>query len=217
VTGNIIPFNPLDRKNLGASVADALIGSKVHPLGGLPTFLGEGIYAIYYTGNFSAYAPLAQRNANGKFEAPIYVGKAVPKGSRKGGGKGSGGKALFDRLIEHAESIVAAPSLNIADFHCRYLVVEDIWIPLGESLLIAHFAPVWNQLIDGFGNHDPGSKRYDGLRPRWDVLHPGRGWAAKCAARTETAQDIARDVEQYFRNTTLPSAGPITTPDGSAP
>ena len=81
----------------------------------------------------------------------------------------------------------------------RFLVVDDIWIPLGESLLIAKFAPIWNKLIDGFGNHDPGKGRYEGARPKWDTLHPGRGWADKCAARIETPKQIAEEIKAYFR------------------
>lgn len=69
---------------------------------------------------------------------------------------------------------------------------------LAELLLIARFAPIWNNLIDGFGNHDPGSGRYNGMRPRWDVIHPGRVWAAKCKARNETAKQITREVEAYL-------------------
>jgi len=30
---------------------------------------------------------------------------------------------------------------------------------------------VWNVVIDGFGNHDPGAGRYNGERTRWDTLH----------------------------------------------
>ena len=108
---------------------------------------------------------------------------------------------LFKRLCEHAESIRAASNVNIADFHCRHLVVDDIWIPLGESLLIARFSPVWNSLIDGFGNHDPGSGRHAGMRPRWDVLHPGRSWAVKCQERKESTKDIERDVATFLANT----------------
>lgn len=206
MTAEILPFNPLDKKNLGASVAEAMLASPVHPLDALPEFKGAGIYAIYYTGDHEAYAELARRNKDGKFAAPIYVGKAVPAGARKGGGMASGtvGKPLFNRLSEHAESVRAASNLAVADFHCRYLVVDDIWIPLGESLLIARYSPVWNALLDGFGNHDPGSGRYNGLRPRWDVLHPGRAWATKCRERTESAADIARDVETYLMNASYP-------------
>ncbi len=198
---DIKPYNPLDKMNLGGSVAEAMLESAVHPLGGLEPFSGAGIYAIYYTGNFDAYAPLVDKNKGGVFEAPIYVGKAVPPGARKGnfGLDSEPGPALYKRLQEHAESVNAVESLKIEDFFCRFLVVDDIWIPLGESLLIAKFAPIWNKLIDGFGNHDPGKGRYEGARPKWDTLHPGRGWASKCAARVETSEQIAEEIRAYFR------------------
>ncbi len=200
------PYNPLDKTNLGASVAEALLGRRPAPLGELRSFDGAGIYAIYYTGDFAAYASLSKRNQGDRFEAPIYVGKAVPQGARKGGGglEASSTKALFKRLGEHAES-VRATKLSPVDFQCRYLVVDDIWIPLGESLLIAKFAPIWNSIIDGFGNHDPGSGKYKGMRPRWDVLHPGRAWAKKCAERPESAENIISEVKEYLRSTPIPA------------
>ncbi|MBU9219053.1 Eco29kI family restriction endonuclease [Burkholderia gladioli] len=210
----IIPFNPLDKKNLGASVAEAMLEQKAHPLGELKPFLGVGIYAIYYTGDFEPYGPLAARNRGDAFRAPIYVGKAVPKGARKGGGVGEArSRSLYDRLREHAESVELAGNLEIKDFFCRFLVVDDIWIPLGESLLIAKFSPLWNQLIDGFGNHDPGKGRYEGLCPRWDVLHPGRAWAAKCKQREETQEHIVRDVHNYFATFQFPASHHVLGPD----
>ncbi|NMY43492.1 Eco29kI family restriction endonuclease [Pseudomonas sp. WS 5013] len=200
MTGNVVPFNPLDKKNLGASVAEALLANAVQPLDDLPVFEGAGVYAIYYTGNFAPYARLSAVNQNGQFKLPIYVGKAVPAGARMGGGLDSiPGKVLHKRLKEHADSIRSAENLNIEDFHCRFLVVDDIWIPLGESLLIARFTPVWNSLIDGFGNHNPGKGRHEGMRPRWDVLHPGRAWALNLKDRPESAQEIANDAESYLR------------------
>ena len=39
------------------------------------------------------------------------------------------------------------------------LSVDDIWIPLTESLLIERFKLVWNRVLDGFGNQDPGKER----------------------------------------------------------
>lgn len=205
------PYNPLDKVNLGASVAEAMLGREVHPLGSLVPFQGAGIYAIYYTGDFDAYRPIRERNSDGKWQVPIYVGKAVPPGARKGNvGLSSPGttSVLFKRLVEHAESIKATTNLNIEDFHCRYLVVDDIWIPLGESLLIAKFAPVWNTLVDGFGNHDPGAGRYEGLRPRWDVLHPGRAWGEKCKQRPESAEQIKEDVVRYLKASPMPETRP---------
>ncbi|MBP8901355.1 MAG: Eco29kI family restriction endonuclease [Thiobacillaceae bacterium] len=205
MSDKILPFNPLDKRNLGASVAEALLASRVHPLGEIDAFEGAGIYAIYYLGDFPAYKDIARQNRAGRFLAPIYVGKAVPEGARKGGGVGEiRTRALHKRLAEHADSIRVVDNLKLADFFCRFLVVEDIWIPLGESLLIARFAPVWNSLVDGFGNHDPGKGRHQGQRPRWDVLHPGRSWAEKCRERPESAVDIAREVKTYLRDTPYP-------------
>ena len=202
MSAEIIPFNSLDKTNLGASVADALLARPVLPLGELTAFHGAGVYALYYTGRFKSYELLAERNRSERFGAPIYVGKAVPAGSRKGGVLDARpGKVLFNRLAEHAESIRMATNLDIEDFSCRFLVVDDIWIPLGESLLIARHSPLWNSLIDGFGNHDPGRGRHAGMRPRWDVLHPGRPWAARCQEREESAKDIERDVASFLANT----------------
>ncbi|WP_434110447.1 Eco29kI family restriction endonuclease [Methylocaldum sp. GT1TLB] len=209
---NVVPFNPLDKRHLGESVGQAMLRRPVIPLGNLKTFNGAGIYAIYYTGTFACYEPISERNRNEQFSAPIYVGKAVPKGARKGGDlEASPGKVLFDRLKQHAKSIEEASNLNITDFHCRYLIVDDIWIPLGESLLIAKFDPLWNKLIDGFGNHDPGKGRHAGIRPRWDVLHPGRPWAGRCQPRDETAEQIIREARDYLRNNPPPEDSTVIT------
>ena len=209
-----IPYNPLDKKNLGVSVAEALLSRDAAPLDELKRFKGAGIYAIYYKGDFDVYQPLSQLNKRGKFKAPIYVGKAVPAGARKGG-FGLDNKptvALFNRLVEHAETISLATNLKAEDFYCRYLVVDDIWIPLGESLLIAKFSPLWNTLIDGFGNHDPGKGRYEGFCPRWDVLHPGRAWATKCRQRSETIKQIKNDIEEYCRSHPSAASGVFQLP-----
>ena len=213
MSADIVPFNPLDTKNLGATVAEALVVSRPRPLGELSPFGGAGIYAIYYTGAFPPYSSIAARNAGGSFKAPIYVGKAIPAGARKGTRTTAVGQPLFNRLSEHADSIRAAANLNISDFHCRFLVVDDIWIPLGESLLISRYAPLWNNVIDGFGNHDPGKGRYNGMCPRWDILHPGRAWAVKCKPRLETAEAIAREVEAMLSSLPVPPSDRFVTGD----
>jgi Eco29kI restriction endonuclease len=176
-------YNPLDKRNLGKSVADALLECPVHRLPPSEPFPGPGIYVIYYTGDYPAYRQIAERNWDDQFELPIYVGKAVPLGARKGGQGFDNplGISLFRRLEKHAASIKSTINLHLEDFHCRYLVVDDIWIPLGESLLIEKFSPLWNRVIDGFGNNDPGKGRYQQMRSAWDTLHPGRPWATKCS------------------------------------
>ncbi len=201
----VLPFNPLDKQNLGASVAEALLCSPSRAIGELQRFNGAGIYALYYAGQHPAYRLLAQANVS-QDRFPIYVGKAVPKGARLGGSLDTtiSSTALYRRLAEHAESLRATTDLDVADFRCKYLVVDDIWIPLGEALLIAKFSPVWNSAIDGFGNHDPGGGRYQGQRPRWDVLHPGRPWAARCQPRLESAAALRLTVETYLANNPMP-------------
>ena len=116
------------KRNLGVSVADALLERPVLPLPPGDSFAGTGIYAIYYTGKFKPYRAIAERNRENKFVVPIYVGKAVPAGARNGGfGLGiAPGQVLFSRLREHADSIGEAENLSIEDFQCRYLVVDDI-------------------------------------------------------------------------------------------
>ncbi len=197
------PYNPLEKENLGKSVADSLIKQKPVPLGSVERFSGAGVYAIYYTGEFDTYQRLRDWNTSvGDLNVPIYVGKAVPTGGRKGNidpEVSAKGAALFSRLEEHRKSIEQATNLEIADFWCRYLVVDDIWIPLGESLLIQRHRPIWNSLIDGFGNHDPGSGRHKGARPNWDTLHPGRSWADRCAPSKLTEEQIRHQIDAYWK------------------
>jgi hypothetical protein len=207
------PFNPLDTKNLAIAVTKALLEKTARRLDALSPFRGAGIYAIYYSGPFPAYRPIAAENPERQHPKwPIYVGKAIPPGGRRGAFNlaATDTTALFGRLREHAESVTAAENLRVQDFSCRFLVVQDLWIPLAEGLLISHFAPVWNTLVDGFGNHDPGSGRYNGLRPRWDVLHPGRAWAIKCKPRSESEADIQREVSSYLAGAAVPSLGTLS-------
>ena len=200
------PYNPLDKLNLGRSVAEALLQQPVASLSDTASQIGAGVYAIYYTGRFPAYTPVARANGRGAFSQPIYVGKAVPKGARKGGltFDASTGRALRDRLRKHAGSVGDARNLELADFHFRSIVVDDIWIPLGENMLIELFQPVWNRVIDGFGNNDPGMRRATQYRSPWDVLHPGRAFAEKLADGGATPQSIVARLEAYFAGQTVP-------------
>ena len=191
------PYNPLDLRRLGEGIARALLARPVSPLPPAKRFFGSGIYAIYYTGDFSPYEPIAERNRDDRFKMPIYVGKGIPEG-RRTGGSGFGptlGPDLFRRLGQHARTITAAErNLKLNDFFCRYLVVAPVWIPLGEELLIRGFSPLWNTVVSGFGNNDPGSRRYTQQRSLWDVLHPGRLWAEKCEPNPTRPGEIVDSV-----------------------
>jgi hypothetical protein len=178
-------FNPLDKIHLAESIERALLDQ---PCEALPPerFEGAGIYALYYSGDYDLYAPITVADCGGE---PIYVGKAVPSGSRRGGFlKSNPGRALLNRLAQHAESIRAneawgvendEPHLQLDDFTCKVLLLDDVWIPLGEAILISRSEPVWNRIVDGFGKHVSGKGREQGKRSLWDELHPGRAWALR--------------------------------------
>lgn len=204
------PFNPLDKRHLGESVAGALLDRPAGPLPPEKGFTGAGIYAIYYSGEFPAYRPLAERIRNKTDERPIYVGKAVSPGARKGGfGLNTApGPALYSRLREHARSIRETNSLRLQDFYCRYVIADDIWIPLGESLLIERFQPLWNVVIEGFGIHTPGAGRKKQVRSKWDTLHPGRVLARDLPPNQQTTSQLEQLVNDFFAGRAAPTISP---------
>lgn len=196
----IRPYNPLELGNLAEDIVRALERSPAFSLGDIQPFTGAGIYLIYYTGSFAAYArvsnddPLSPR-------LPIYVGRAKGAGARKGAGgvvaEKLGGE-LFGRLCQHRASLEQVNNLSLEDFRARFLVVDEIWIPLGEQLLLRRYRPLWNAVVDGFGNHDPGRGRYEGKRPLWDELHPGRSWAERCSPAAKGVQEILSAIDQHL-------------------
>ncbi len=130
---------------------------------------------------------------------------------------------LFSRLREHANSIRTvetyhrskdASNLKLHDFRCRYLVADDIWVPLGEALLIGHYRPVWNVVVDGFGNHAPGGGREQQARSLWDELHPGRSWAERLPSAALTVPKIMTRVKQHLGSVGAPDLS-ITPPLGA--
>ncbi|MDX6806155.1 Eco29kI family restriction endonuclease [Terrihabitans rhizophilus] len=194
-------YNPLARINLARSIEGELLNRPTTPLAEVDHIIGAGMYVIYYVGRFPPYTPVAAANADGQFRMPIYVGKAIPKGGRKGGlneNAAAGGTALAERLRQHAASVSESENLDLADFCIRHLVVDDIWIPLGENMLIESFKPVWNRAIDGFGNKDPGRRRATQFKSPWDVLHPGRSFSHKLADSPLTSEFLIQRVADYF-------------------
>jgi hypothetical protein len=208
-TGRDLPkepvYNPLSKRNLAESIVQAMLRRKPVPLPPSHQFIGAGIYAIYYTGDFEAYWAIAQQNREGRFERPIYVGKGIPEGGRQGGfgQEMQQTTRLYGRLSEHARSISQASNLNLEDFACRYLAVDDIWIPLAENMLIEKFRPLWNVRVDGFGNHPPGSGRANQKRSAWDTLHPGRSWAIRLPPYPRSVSELTEDVTEYLANPEL--------------
>ena len=189
-------FNPLDKENLGKSVAEALQRQDIEPLPPSTPFQGAGAYAVYYTGQSPTYRRLSTINKREQCVWPIYVGKADPQGSRKGTrGQRNRGTPLFTRLGQHTRSIDQVRSLKLDDFCCRYLVVDEIWIALTESMLIDQYSPLWNTSLEGFGIHDPGAGRRVQRRSPWDTVHPGRPWAKMQSLGRQSAQELRAQIE----------------------
>jgi hypothetical protein len=191
------PYNPLAQIEVGRSVVNALLAK---PCGRLPPdpFGGVGVYALYYHGSFDLYRTISSKDC----ETPIYVGKAIPRGGRTGlGGLGvQPTNELYSRLKEHADSIAAAENLELEDFSCRYLVVDDTWIPLAENLLIRQSPPVWNFVLTGFGSHGVGGPRQSGQLSRWDTIHSGRPDSKKLGPNKITRDEIIQLVVDFFEH-----------------
>ncbi len=178
-------------------------GTPVHVLPPPEAFAGTGVYALYYTGAHPLYGRYAALNRLA-YQYPIYVGKAVPGGWRQARVSEDAlnpSRALANRLREHSRSIAQCPDLSLADFRCRFVIFEaeaSDMIGTVEAALIKLNRPLWNSTVDGFGNHDPGSGRYEQAKSDWDVLHPGRHWAEKCNGVAHAAGDIAERVRQHL-------------------
>ena len=204
------PYNPLDIANLATSVGLALETLPQVNLDEIEQFNGAGLYALYYRGHFALYRRIVEWNANGA-RMPIYVGKAVVGNARKGGGDfttDTSTDVLYRRILKHRSSIQAATNLDTADFSVRALVTVPVWIPLGETSLIARYRPLWNVAIDGFGNNDPGARRREQYRSVWDIIHPGRAWAARQAENPVTVDEIERRVRAHLDNALVVAAQP---------
>ena len=174
-------------------------GTPVHQLPPPENFTGAGVYALYYTGKSPYYRHLHEVNRLG-FVQPIYVGKAVPKGWRQARLQQASDE-LYTRLCQHRNCISQAGNLNVDDFSCRFMILEDAaadMIGTVEAALIRQYTPIWNSCIDGFGNHDPGSGRYNQAKSDWDVLHPGRRWAGNLKGAHAPLKDVESKAMAYY-------------------
>lgn len=189
------PFDPLAVENIGVTLAVELLDQELYPLPP-ERFTGAGVYALYYTGDHAAYSDLIRLDdGRGGRRYPVYIGKAVRENAKQGFNPRPTTKAkVWDRLGEHAASIRAVeesgsdPSFKLEDFRCRYLILNDAYIALAESVLIATFRPAWNGM--GFGSKVVGGERMTGRPALWDSLHVGRGGRpAGTAERRSQAQD----------------------------
>lgn len=184
-------YDPLTYENLMAGMIVQFEKQPRKPLNQNANAFGPGIYALFYTGDIDVYEPISKK------PFPIYVGKAVPPGSRTGTTAiNVSAPALRDRLRLHSRSIESARNLSLMDFECRFLAVVPVRITLAERFLIDHYRPIWNLRLDGFGNNDQGRARQT-VVSWWDTLHPGRSWADKLP-RVKTTDEARRRVNEFY-------------------
>ncbi len=192
------------------SVVDEAIGffteTPVHKLPPTGKFIGSGVYGLYYVGDYELYARIVGLNRETCVQ-PIYVGKTVPPGWRTGRAIDSETPGLYRRLREHARNIRQAANLRVDDFRCRFVILDgaesDLVVPV-EADLIRRYKPLWNTVVDGFGNHDPGAGRYNQARSEWDVLHPGRPWAERLTGEPPRLEDVITKVQQSLEGSPFP-------------
>jgi len=206
------PFDPLAVENVGVTLAVELLEQPLHPLPPAEAFPGAGVYAIYYTGAHAAYADLiGLGGGTGGAKYPVYIGSAVRENAKQGFNPSSTSQnRLWRRLGHHAESIRAVevggadPGFRLEDFRCRFLILNDAYITLAESVMIATFRPAWNGM--GFGSKVVGARREGQIPSLWDSLHAGRGGrpAGTAERRTAAQAQIAASIAKLSEQSTDP-------------
>lgn len=192
------PFDPLAVESIGVTLALELLEQPLHLVPPTARFAGAGVYALYYGGNLEAYAALREIDAaEGGWRLPVYVGKAVRENSKQGFRVPPTTKTqLYNRIRAHARSLDATANLSSRDFRCRYLVLNDAYISLAESVLITTLRPPWNGM--GLGSNITGGIRMAGQGSLWDSLHPGRKGRPEGTPESaaKAAEQIARSLDQ---------------------
>lgn len=180
-------------------IIDSLDSQPMKSLSAIDNHLSSGVYLLYYTGNHPSYQGLVKYNQNRAKPIPIYVGVA---GGRRSGVREDKKQALTNRLTEHSKSIAVVNNLDLQDFQYQYLeLIGDAAHLVGafESILIEQHQPLWNSIITGFGNKNPGSNRTQGNKSNWDVLHPGRVWAENRQVQLYQAATVNYYICQHIK------------------
>ncbi|OEZ99471.1 Eco29kI restriction endonuclease [Janthinobacterium sp. HH107] len=182
-------------ERLLAPAFDFFMSSPAYPLSDLPRMPGCGVYGIFLVDAEGTHY------TGWDTSRPIYVGKAVPPGSRQGRGEMDGNvHKLIMRLQEHRRSLENASNLGSSRFECRFMIMNGYATDLigaMESYIIRHIQPLWNSHIDGFGNHAPGSGRYAQAPSEWDTIHAGRSFASKLTGAAPSIDSVLGKINSY--------------------
>ncbi len=186
-------FDPLRPENLVRSVVDRFQSVTVEDLAEAASWARDaGIYAIYYTGTHSLYAPISGSGI------PLYVG-GIHEGPRSLKGGYFKRPMVSQRLDEHCRTLAQSRDLDPADFMVRVLFVDNLFIDPAVDALTAEFKPVWSTTLEGFSLRHPGRLRIQhARRPKWHELHAGPdSWAAEMRSNV-TPHELEDEVRQHF-------------------
>lgn len=199
-------FNPLDKNALTKVFANELTSrpAVVLPEVDPATVEGPGLYALYYSGDFKPYGAVAEAGTGW----PIYLGSALPSGSRTGRVRKARKPPILDRLERHAASLISARNLDEWQFQARWFEVDEPFIILGEILLLRFYRPLWNSTVAGFGAKVVGGRRTGGRMSNWDTLHPGREGMGTAPGATvaKIEEEVAAHLSEF------PPGWSLTTP-----
>lgn len=190
-------FDPSNPNVAGRIAGIAMIAQPRKSLAVVERFYGSGVYAIYYNGDFPAYAAISKK------EHPIYVGKADPADPASKTVAEQGDR-LANRLNDHRRNLrKATTTLRLEDFEYRALVVQTGWQSSAEECLIDLFKPIWNVQMGicyGFGKHGDDPATRANLRSPWDTLHPGRDWAHRDVNMRDArpAEQIIESINEHL-------------------
>lgn len=195
---SLATFHPLGEEvnvaGVQAKLGHQLLANGPFSLVDLPSanIPGNGVYALYYHGDFPLYEKVCSPGAL----CPIYVGKSAQSG-RTTGDKKTGSRNLQTRLtMEHLKSI-GQTDLGPENFTYRFIILRDEWVDLAEYSLIELFQPLWNTVVRGFGSrhyHKDYSRKP--IDSHWDTLHPGRlGAGARKRSFDDTVAEIAPQMD----------------------
>jgi hypothetical protein len=188
----------LDETALARNTAEQLLAAPLNDVRPPSRFDGIGLYALYYQGEFLPYSPIASPKEITD-RRPIYVGRCVAPGLRHSNrGNAPIASSLYNRLLQHEADLRQAENLHINDFYSQYLVADNASLSLAQSILFDRYDPIWNTVIEGFGNHNPGKGRSLARRSDWDTIHPGRPWAKHLLEGVASAGELTARLAKHF-------------------
>jgi hypothetical protein len=187
-------------QKLERSAQRALESAPAIPLAQDLLTMGEGIYALYYSGSYDLYKAISSTECS----VPLYVGTVASNHRGAGSVDAPRNNELRRTLKHHRQTIGHCQNLRVSDFLVRCLQMDGHRVKGIELLMLAAHRPVWNTILPGLGFHAPGTTRPRQERSPWDELHPGRPWAAKLAPCSRSVEELQATVLRHFTEFAVP-------------